>query len=466
MKTKLYCRLTAAFCALVLLLGLSACGGGQADNPGQPGAAPQTPDAPVTTPQPEPEQPQEPMTFGQFVKADGVHIIYEFWDSNIGKDTTPKDIHVFENGRMSVQSGEIPTLGELSRMTDEEVVAEVYASQRTETDCPYFVHIKTDATGNRMEEERLDYFLSISYISDLTISMKQKPVSYTVYESQYTGYAGLNVYLTRGETFTLDDVSSGYVDVDLDSKTQIEMKAQYRPARARARLYDGTLVEMPEDGSSVIVQPLSEGRLLGAEDIQYTQLGSDLTPVAIDPSVPCDQVDGGDQVDDGIYFQLSGGFAFPKSYSDTELFLGAEGWAKIISTVGNSVPTVYMAINTSNEEIRLSDADAAVIFYVFSPTAGEPCSVSIPAGPICTPEDLWTLYGDPHGAVVQSSDSQNKIETIHYYWKGNCDGRDFFILLQDGTGYSWEYLMDCDPDHSLFEDYGLNPERALLRSIH
>ncbi len=166
-----------------------------------------------------------------------LRILYESIDE-VGKDAAPRRIYVFNNGSVTLYKQLDISFGDLSRMTDEDIVLwcdeNVSENNRAEDDSINYV-VFSDKTGNETEYEGIvvNYGLDKSkdgeeFTDSILFGLKKNAVnSATVYESQYAGIAvetgkPINAssssttlwYRTNGETVVLDGVDSDNVEVD------------------------------------------------------------------------------------------------------------------------------------------------------------------------------------------------------------------------------------------------------------
>ncbi len=166
-----------------------------------------------------------------------LRILYECIDE-VGKDTAPRRIYVFDNGSVTLYKQPDISFGDLSKMTDEDIVLwcdeNVSENNRAEDDSINYV-VFSDKTGNETEYEGIvvNYGLDKSkdgkeFTDSILFGLKKHAVnSATVYESQYAGITvetgkPINAssssttlwYRTNGETVVLDGVDSDNVEVD------------------------------------------------------------------------------------------------------------------------------------------------------------------------------------------------------------------------------------------------------------
>lgn len=191
--------LPALLLCLCMALSLAACGGGGGS--------------------------ETPVPFSKLLSK-GTHILYKSnSDDNVRKSSFPQAILLIENGKVSIVSrklkvgGEELTFGKLSEMTDKEIIEAVHASPDVWEDCPYFLHMYTDDTGNTPITEKMRLYnretgdsVSVSF----SIS-GGRPVSRVVYDKEYTFYkpwAQMHSWGARGAGFTLDDLKTKGILID------------------------------------------------------------------------------------------------------------------------------------------------------------------------------------------------------------------------------------------------------------
>lgn len=141
--------------------------------------------------------------------------------NKVGKDEIPNYVYIMYGDGTYIgisKSNSEYTFGELSKMTDEEIIT--WAENKGYTKSQYGLSIFTDSTGNNPQKE-------VIYIPDwhFEISYGTSPYVSEVYESSYGGYKSSDGYFVcRTENasvpFELDEIGTG--GILIDEAVQIE----------------------------------------------------------------------------------------------------------------------------------------------------------------------------------------------------------------------------------------------------
>lgn len=142
-------------------------------------------------------------------------ILYQM-HGEISKDRGP-DVYVFENGLIYI--AEIGKLGDLSKMTDEEIIAAVKSEDSTPGD--YIWRVYTDDTGNATDYEELYYN---NHGSSSSHNVGQTEINGVVFDSYYAGVQTEDGWTTAARCkegtvpFRLDDpdAKSEHIAVDVE----------------------------------------------------------------------------------------------------------------------------------------------------------------------------------------------------------------------------------------------------------
>lgn len=269
-------RGAALLLCLCMALSLCACGGGQ-----NPAGDPVNPTEAAAPPEEESVTPPSggPLPLSQLIQSGEPQILYQV--DGLDKDERP-EIYVFQNGEVVVPEKTEFSLGELSKMSDEEIVQ--WAMEQEEPS-PYSgictVFLRSDSTGNAVSSETLFIYNPQDQYSREIIFPVSHTISGQVYDSTYTGYwddGRDRLFAARGEQapFALDTIDAG--DVEVDPKT-------LDTSFARIELIDGTRAPLPatcEDGMITSCAMTGDGHRLSLDDVKLTLT---LQQLDISPSV-------------------------------------------------------------------------------------------------------------------------------------------------------------------------------------
>lgn len=271
-------RGAALLLCLCMALSLCACGGGQ-----NPAGDPVNPTDAAAPPEEESVTPPSggPLPLSQLIQSGEPQILYQV--GGLDKDERP-EIYVFQNGEVVVPEKTEFSLGELSKMSDEEIVQ--WAMEQEERS-PYSgictVFLRSDSTGNAVSSETLFIYNPQDQYSREIIFPVSHTISGQIYDSTYTGYwddGRDRLFAARGEQapFALDTIDAG--DVEVDPKT-------LDTSFARIELIDGTRAPLPatcEDGMITSCAMTGDGHRLSLDDVKWTLPGQN-SPSDFSPSV-------------------------------------------------------------------------------------------------------------------------------------------------------------------------------------
>lgn len=187
---------------LCMPLSLYACGGGQGPaGDTEAGSPPET----VTSPESEETvtpPSDKPLSLSQYIQSSEPQILYRVHE--LSKEEYP-DIYLVQDNTL-ISSGLDLTLGELSKMSDEEIIQAVMSAGEPPTVNPCTVYVETDRTGNAVIRE---FLLTYNPLKQ-NIRGIIFPLSHTnsgqIYDSTYTGYWDEErdaLYAVRGGTGAL-----------------------------------------------------------------------------------------------------------------------------------------------------------------------------------------------------------------------------------------------------------------------
>lgn len=263
---KTHIKRGAAFLlCLCMALSLCACGGKGGEDT-EAGALPKEEGKKTAPPS------DGPLPLSQYIQSSEMQILYEA--DNLDKNTRPL-IFLFQNGTVTYSNPDL-TLGDLSKMSDEEIIQAVMAAEGAPEPQPCFLSLTTDSTGNAVEKESL-YYLLLGALSSRLSSMsfsRLVPSNGVVYDSTYTCFSPSNnstLFFVRGEQlpFVLDEIGAEGVEIDPDSMWLKEKLY----SMAQITLIDGTVVYPPEPfEDQAITSYLLTGdgqKTLSLDDVQF-----------------------------------------------------------------------------------------------------------------------------------------------------------------------------------------------------
>lgn len=394
---------------LCMTLSLCACGGKQ-DTVGNTTGGRDTEAATPSKEEPAAPPSDGPIPLSQYIQSSAIQILYQA--KNIDKDAKTT-VGLIQNNTV-IWANPGLTLGELSRMSDEEVVQAVMGMEEPPAACPCLLSLETDSTGNNVKSETLWYYKAKTpydlRLKDGDTFTELAPVDGVVYDSTYTGYwnadTGSLTFL-RGEQlpFVLDEIGAEGVKVDPGKEWERETLLSF----ARIELADGTRIsplDIPATGNEEINRRCtlnltgSNQTSLSMDKIQWT----DMDGVDISPSVLCDSA---------VWMPLLGteywwsdiGVEYHPNFSDRSgIFLEHTKDGLLICQAGLR--------NLSGETQHYSKLTLTKIFGYYGQVNGK-------TGTIETFDDLIREYGTPNRVAIKCrvSTTQVRIRMI-YEWTG------------------------------------------------
>lgn len=414
---KTHIKRGAAFLlCLCMALSLCACGGKGGEDT-EAGALPKEEGKKTAPPS------DGPLPLSQYIQSSETQILYR--TNDLDKDTRPT-VYLFQDG--TVFSVDDFTFGELSKMSDEEIIQAVMSAEESPECRPCAVYLETDSTGNNVKQETLIEYKPLSQSYYTTVFEMLYPDSGVIYDSTYTGYWNSSenyYYAARGEQapFVLDDIGAEDVAVDPSKEDLYDLVCSI----AWLELFDGTRVSLQdvpaEGGITSCVLTGSGQRTLSLDDVQFTLPFSDLDglPVDFSPSYWL--------TPEGRTAVLARGDWFSEFYGG--------GWGKPLPPIpAHRKVLIYSEL----------DMYGSIVLYNATDTEQEVQNLTLGrisidtrrgimegrTGPI---EDSYNFliqeYGPPSGAVMEWEPNQNRTSypkaKITYYWAG--DG--FYLRLTD-----------------------------------
>lgn len=430
-------RGAALLLCLCMALSLCACGGkGGTDGDVDPDGIP--PERDTAAPSSDGTLP-----LSQYIQSSETKILYEA--DELAKNVCP-DIFIFQNGTVIAPKRSNLSFGELSKMSDEEIIQAVMDLEEAPYSEPCKVYLLSDSTGNAVEGEVLVIFESRTQYTSTSVFRGIYPESGEIYDAVYTGYynsGNESFFVARGEEtpFILDTIDAEGVEVD---------PPKLDTSFAWIELIDGTRIPIPEtceDGEITSCKMTGDGRApLSLDDIQL-RFPSLNPPFDLSPSV-LQTAEGRTALTEAWYGE---------SYTT---LVPAHSPASI-SNFGDANVTFYNASDTEQELQNLTLGEIRIQnIYGLELRTGE-----VDADTFYNYDCLIQEYGAPSGALIQWSEVNHSggytypTASITYYWAG--DGfymwvpASSFVLVYTKSGLSEQDLkavvaqidgVDCDED--------------------
>ena len=389
-------RGAALLLCLCMALSLCACGGkGGTDGDVDPDGIP--PERDTAAPSSDGTLP-----LSQYIQSSETKILYEA--DELAKDECPW-IYIFQNGTVIAPKRSNLSFGELSKMSDEEVIQAVMNLEEAPHSEPCKVYLRSDKTGNAVEGEVLVIYDPQTQDNTNREFRGIYPESGEIYDAVYTGYynsGNESFFVARGEEtpFTLDAIDAEGVEVD---------PPKLDTSFAWIELIDGTQVPIPEtceEGEFISCKMTGDGRApLSLDDIQL-RFPSRNPPFDLSPSV-LQTAEGRTALASGEWFsEFYGG---PGSAIPAHKSIVLRDWS------GNSV----RFYNASDTEQGLQNWTLGRISIT------EPLDLEGRTGDFELDYDfLIQEYGVPSGAVMQWEEVHHSgyaypTASIRYYWTGD-----------------------------------------------
>lgn len=167
------------------------------------------------------QQEEEQITYSEYLGKERVIVYQDIYNRTIGKDTVPSRLYFFEDGQVTmVDSNKFDnlTMGELSKMTDDEIWERFYELELVSSPVEFVV--TTDGTGNTVSIETI-VFLSTDTSRSNTceyIELIEKCDESQIYDSLYYAYSSDNMYFFIREDVNLifDSLDNTNIHIDVD----------------------------------------------------------------------------------------------------------------------------------------------------------------------------------------------------------------------------------------------------------
>lgn len=404
---------------LCLALSLCACGGGKKDTAG--GAAGKS--EADTPPEKETAAPSSdgPLPLSQYIRSSETQILYK--DDEMDKNARPW-VFLIRDGTVTTANPKI-TFGELSRMSDEEIIQAVSTEEENPKNGPCLVYLETGSSGNTVKSEILWYYNSNDQIIYDMEFGGMGPQNGVIYDSTYTGYRTRDgfFYVARGEQvpFVLDEIGAEGVEIDPNREKQAEM----RRSIVRIELVDGTQISPPEaSGDGTITSCALTGggqRTLSLDDVQFILIDSrsDFSPSVLNTA-------------EGLEALITGGRWYT-DYGKIDFPIPAHTTIALSAPDGSYI-TYYNDSDTerSIRDITLSGMGINVAGFV-----------ELRTGELRGLDDLIREYGSPSGAVMKWTSDTVRADIV-YCWSGEgfyilYDKRKDLLMYRNGTD---EHALD------------------------
>lgn len=410
-------RGAAFLLGLCMALSLYACGGRQGlAGDTEAGSPPETVTSPETEETVTPPS-DEPISLSQYIQSSEPQILYRVHE--LSKDEYPSIYLVQDNTLIS--SGLDLTLGELSKMSDAEIIQAVMSAEEPPTVEPCTVYVETDHTGNAVIREFLLTYNPLKQnIREIIF-----PLSHTnsgqIYDSTYTGYWDEErdaLYAVRGEQapFVLDAI--GAEGAEVDPKT-------LDTSFAWIELIDGTRAPLPETVEKGMITSCAmtgAGHTLSLDDVKWTlsNLRSDFSPFALQsPEARARLISSGEWHTETPASEISPHenlIFFSNSFLGSVKFYNASDTQQNLQNLTLSQISITLDTLPSYLEGQTSTVDSSI-------------------------DSLLREYGAPSGAVMLWKEvSSNGIKypkaQITYYWAG-----DGFYVAADMVEYDMLYYL-------------------------